>query len=188
MSKLFRCRPSASLVISIMALFIAVTGSAVAATKLVSGNNLIKPNSLSGNRLKNETLTGKQINLNQLGTVPNATNAVTATNATNAVNATNATNATSSPISKVTYSQSTGTIPESNGVTTGAVQITASCPTGTYVIGGGGSVANESDGYVNDSAPSGETGWIVTFDNTSTANTVGATVTAICAPAASTAT
>lgn len=178
MNKVFRRKPSASLVISIMALFIAASGSAVAATKLVSGNQLIKPNSLSGNRLKNKTLTGKQINLNQLGTVPSATNAV---------NATNATNATSASISKVTYSQTTGSIPESNGITTGAVQITASCPAGTYVIGGGGSVADETNAFVNDSAPSGKTGWIVTFDNSSTANTVGATVTAICAPAAATA-
>ena len=59
------------------------------------------------NRLMNHTLTGKQVNLNQLGTVPNATNAVnatSATSATNATNAVNATNATSSPVSKVTYS------------------------------------------------------------------------------------
>ena len=75
----------------------------------------------------------------------------------------------------------------SNGVTAGEVQITASCPAGTFVIGGGSSVADESNGLVNDSAPSGKTGWIATFFNISATNTVGATVTVICAPAAATA-
>ena len=65
----------------------------MAASKLVSGNSLIK-RSLSGNRLQNHTLTATQINVSKLGTVPNATNAVNATTAATAATATNATNAT----------------------------------------------------------------------------------------------
>lgn len=173
MSKLFRRTPSAPLVISILALVLAASGSAMAATKLVSGNSLIKQHSLSGNRLKNHTLTGTQINLSKLGTVPNAAKAGSATTATSA------TTAGSAPISTVTYVAATGTIPASN-----ALLLTATCPAGTTVIGGGGSISDESNGYVNDSYPNGKTGWSVDYVG---ASGVSVTVTAICAPAAATA-
>jgi hypothetical protein len=93
MSKVIRHKPSASLVVAIIALVVAASGTAVAASSLVSGDGLIKKHSLSGNRLVNHTLTGKQINLNKLGKVPNAANADHATNANHATNADNATTA-----------------------------------------------------------------------------------------------
>jgi hypothetical protein len=65
-------RPSAALVISILALILAASGTALAATGLVAGNRLIKPNSLSGNRLVSHSVTGKQIDLARLGTVPSS--------------------------------------------------------------------------------------------------------------------
>jgi hypothetical protein len=74
--------------VALLALVVAITGTAVAATKLVSGDSLIKPASLSGNRLHNHTLTGTQINLSKLGTVPSAKQAGTAATATLAKNAT----------------------------------------------------------------------------------------------------
>lgn len=91
------------MVVALVALFIAASGTAIAASKLVKGDKLIAKNSLSGNRLRNHTLTGKQVNLRALGKVPTAANAdhattagtaTSATNAVNAVNAVNATNAT----------------------------------------------------------------------------------------------
>ncbi len=82
------------MVVALTALVIACSGTAVAATSLVGGDSLIKKNSLSGNRLRGHTLTGKQINLKKLGKVPNAKHADSATNATNATNATHATTAT----------------------------------------------------------------------------------------------
>ncbi len=109
MKSVLHRRPSASLVVSIIALVVAMSGTAIAASHLVNGDKLIKKHSLSGNRLRNHTLTGKQINLKKLGKVPSAknadhattadtatsaTSANSATSATNAVNATNATNAT----------------------------------------------------------------------------------------------
>src|SRR6201999_2907477 len=94
MRKTLRRKPSPALVISIIALVLAASGSAMAASKLVKGDSLIKQNSLSGNRLKNHSLTGTQINLSKLGKVPQAAKADTATDATNATNATNAVNAT----------------------------------------------------------------------------------------------
>jgi hypothetical protein len=85
--------PSASMVVAVIALVVAASGTAVAASKLVSGDSLIKKHSLSGNRLRNHTITGTQVNLSKLGKVPSARQADQATSATNATNATNAANA-----------------------------------------------------------------------------------------------
>jgi hypothetical protein len=79
------------LIISVIALVLAASGSAVAATRLTSGDKLISKASLSGNRLRKHTLTGTQINLKKLGTVPRATTAVRATAAQTAVIAQTAT-------------------------------------------------------------------------------------------------
>jgi hypothetical protein len=167
MSKLFRRTPSAPLVISILALVLAASGSAMAASKLVSGNSLIKKGSLSGNRLQNHTLTGTQINLGKLGTVPNATKAATAGSAA---------------ISTLTY-----VTVNSNAPVGVFAPSTAACPSGTFVIGGGGQVTNPEGGavYVEDSYPSGTSGWTVDFANGYT-SAVAVTTTAICAPAAAT--
>ena len=85
------------MVVAMIALLLAASGTAVAASTLVNGNKLIKKHSLSGNRLHNHTITGTQVNMGKLGKVrsaKHADSASTATNATNAKNATNATNAT----------------------------------------------------------------------------------------------
>ncbi|HWF23953.1 MAG TPA: hypothetical protein VG275_00790 [Solirubrobacteraceae bacterium] len=76
------------------ALVVASSGTAIAAG-LVSGDKLIKKHSLSGNRLRNHTVTGTQVNLKKLGKVPSAKNADHATTATSATKATTATKATS---------------------------------------------------------------------------------------------
>src|SRR5579862_499325 len=83
-----RRRPSGAMVVAIVALVVAMTGSAVAGPlkTLISGSS-IKKNSIPGNRLVNHTLTGKQINLKKLGTVPKATSAVNASTAATATNA-----------------------------------------------------------------------------------------------------
>jgi hypothetical protein len=66
--------------VAFAALLVALSGTAVAAGfGPFNGNSIIKKNSLSGNRLKSHTVTGKQVNLSKLGTVPNANNAKTAT-------------------------------------------------------------------------------------------------------------
>ena len=86
--------PSPSMVVALVALVFAMSGTAVAATKLVSGDNLIKKHTLSGNRLRNQTVTGTQIKLGTLGKVPSAATADSATNATHATSADSATSAT----------------------------------------------------------------------------------------------
>jgi hypothetical protein len=106
MRSLLHRRPSASMVVSLIALVVASSGTAVAATHLVNGDTLIRKGTLSGNRLHKHTLTGTQINMKKLGKVPRArsadtagsagyaSHAASADTATSAVTATNAANAT----------------------------------------------------------------------------------------------
>lgn len=78
MRQLIRRRPSAAMVVAIVALVVAASGTAVAASRLVNGDSLIRRDSLSGNRLRNATVTGKQIRLSSLGEVPSAKTAANA--------------------------------------------------------------------------------------------------------------
>jgi hypothetical protein len=185
MGHLLRARkPSAAMLVAIVALVVAASGTAVAASKLVRGDSLIKKNSLSGNRLRNRSVSGAKIKLGSLGTVPSAAHATSADSATNATNATNAGNATtagSAPIAKVTYVTTTVAVPGDGTLTTG----TANCPAGTDVTGGGGRIAETSGGALFGSYPAGTSGWSADFNDFAT--DTSATVYAICAPAASTA-
>jgi hypothetical protein len=76
-----RQRPSGSMGVALTALVVALSGTAVAATSMGDGDKLIKPNSLSGNRLRDHSVTGQQINLSRLGKVPSAIRADNAVNA-----------------------------------------------------------------------------------------------------------
>lgn len=73
-----RRRPSAAMVVAIAALVVAASGTAVAASRLVNGDSLIRKDSLSGNRLRNATVSGRQIRLSSLGQVPSAKTAANA--------------------------------------------------------------------------------------------------------------
>ena len=176
-----RFKPTPSMVVAIVALVVAGSGSAIAAGHLVSGDKLIKKGSLSGNRLRPHTISGREINLGKLGTVPSATTATNATNATNATSATNATTATtagSAPVSRLDYESSTVTL---NG--SGPVSGKALCPTGLDVVSGGAKVADEANDFVIDTFPLGKTGWQVSgFGDPGDAMTVYA----VCAAAATT--
>jgi hypothetical protein len=81
-------RPSPALVVAIVALIVALTGSAYAAIKLpknsVGSRQLkskavttgkIAKNAITGIKVRKGTLTGEDINLSQLGTVPTAASA-----------------------------------------------------------------------------------------------------------------
>lgn len=82
-------RPSPALVISVIALFVALGGTGYAAVQ-ISGKSL-KNGSVTGKKLKNKTitgakvkpdsLTGKEIKESSLGTVPSASSAASAGNA-----------------------------------------------------------------------------------------------------------
>lgn len=86
MKKLKRLVPSPSMGVAMLALCIALSGSAYAAAK-INGKN-IKNRSIAGSKLKKNTLGANEIKessiAGKLPTVPSATNAANATNATHA--------------------------------------------------------------------------------------------------------
>ncbi|MGC1164925.1 MAG: hypothetical protein WA862_02330 [Solirubrobacterales bacterium] len=89
------------MVVAMLALFVALGGSAYAAGKIGTKNikanaittSKIKKNAITTTKIKNEAITGAKIKESSLGPVPTATNATNAVHATNATNATNAENA-----------------------------------------------------------------------------------------------
>jgi hypothetical protein len=70
MSKLSRTRPSPALIVAVIALIVALAGSAYAAQR-INGGSIIKQ-SIGGGKLKKNTLSGFQIKTSKLGTVPAA--------------------------------------------------------------------------------------------------------------------
>src|SRR6266542_892862 len=160
--------PSPALIISMVALTVALGGTAWAAIHANSVGSLqVKNNSLKSIDLKDHravkdvdvvsnSLTGNAINEGTLGVVPNATHASSADSATSADTATNAGHATTADsattaakLANLTVSRADFTV--ANGVDNG---ITATCPAGQQVITGG--VRNDdvdTDGYVELSRP-----------------------------------
>src|SRR6202020_984299 len=101
MSRLHLRGPSPALVVSVVALVVALGGTSYAAFSLPKnsvGSKQLKKNAVTTSKIKNGSVTASKINTSGL-TVPNAQNANhansadSATNAANAANATNATNA-----------------------------------------------------------------------------------------------
>jgi hypothetical protein len=95
MKSLLARRPSPAMVVALIALVCALTGTAwaalgknsVGAKQLKNGavaTAKIKKEAVTGKKVKKHTLTGKNINLKELGTVPSATNATNAVSATTA--------------------------------------------------------------------------------------------------------
>ncbi|HET7574030.1 MAG TPA: hypothetical protein VFJ99_02835 [Solirubrobacterales bacterium] len=68
MRTLWRRRPSPAMVVAMIALLVALAGTAYAAQSINGG--AIKKQTIGGGKLKHKTLTGYQINLNKLGAVP----------------------------------------------------------------------------------------------------------------------
>lgn len=68
MKKLRKMRPSPAMVVAMVALVVALAGTAYAAQTINGG--AIKKQTIGGGKLKKDTLTGFQINNNKLGTVP----------------------------------------------------------------------------------------------------------------------
>jgi hypothetical protein len=70
MSSLRNRRPSPAMVVAVIALIVALAGTAYAAQTINGG--AIKKQTIGGGKLKKKTLTGFQINTNKLGVVPSA--------------------------------------------------------------------------------------------------------------------
>jgi len=145
-------------VVACLALFVALGGSVYAAGK-ISGKQ-IKPSSLPGNRIKPKTVTANRIKPNSLGGKQ--------------INEQTLTGVSAAALADVQYQSTTA---ELRGGGSGTV--TANCPPGAYVTGGGATVSNEERAYVNDSGPSPlRTGWTATGVSWFAGTTI--TVTAIC--------
>jgi hypothetical protein len=199
--RLARRRPSAATMIALVALVLAASGTAVAASHLVSGDKLIKKRSLSGNRLRNHTITGKQVNLKKLGKVPSAANADHASSADHATNADHASNATSAAhatsattAGNATTATKIGTLLYRTATFPVALNTRATahatCPSGTFAVGGGSKSPDESSfetDFLIDSHPTNDrTGWEVTVENFGGSNPLTETVYAVCMAAGST--
>jgi hypothetical protein len=76
MSTLENRRPSPAMIVALIALFVALAGTAYAAQSINGG--AIKKQTIGGGKLKQKTLTGFQINTNKLGIVPSAKSAIRA--------------------------------------------------------------------------------------------------------------
>lgn len=162
---------SFSNVVACLALFIALGGSVYAAGKIngkqIKGSSLpgnrIKPRTIAANRIKAKTLTGHQIKGNSLTGAQ--------------INQKTLTGISAAALSGVQYQVTT--VPLSNNSRTGTTA-TVGCPPATSVIGGGATVSNEEEAFVNDSGPNAsQTGWTATgFSRFSPSDTM--TVTAVC--------
>lgn len=162
---------SFSNVVACLALFVALGGSVYAAGKIsgkqIKANSLpgnrIKPRTIGANRIKAKTLTGNQVKPNSLTGAQIDQGTLTGVSAAS--------------LAGVQYE--TVTVPLAENSRTGT-NATVGCPPATYVIGGGATVSNEEDAFVNDSGPSAlRTGWTATgFSRFIPGITM--TVTAIC--------
>lgn len=85
-------RPSPAMVVALLALFVAASGTTYAAVK-INGKDLVNK-SVAGKKLKPDTVKGKQVNEAKLGQVPSAAAADTAASAETANTADTATTAT----------------------------------------------------------------------------------------------
>jgi hypothetical protein len=70
MARLKRFRPSPAMITALIALIVALAGTAYAAQRINGG--AIKKQTIGAGKLKHKTLTGFQINTNKLGVVPAA--------------------------------------------------------------------------------------------------------------------
>src|SRR5919206_1805445 len=88
MRRLLNKRPSPSMAVALLALFVALGGSGYAAVQI--NGKVLKNGSVAGKKLKRNSVTGKQVKESTLAKVPRATNADTAANAVTATRAANA--------------------------------------------------------------------------------------------------
>ena len=70
MKRLKQARPSPAMVVAIAALIVALAGTAYAA-KRINGGSIIN-HTIGGAKLKEDSITGFQVKLTKLGTVPTA--------------------------------------------------------------------------------------------------------------------
>jgi hypothetical protein len=133
-------RPSAPLVISVIALFAALGGTSYAAAKItgkeiakktIKGGN-VATKTLSGKKLKLDTLGGDQIDESKLGAVPNADHATAADSAGNADKLDGLDSASFMTVKPRAYEARRGSMTDFGS--NAALLTLADLPGGTYVV------------------------------------------------------
>jgi hypothetical protein len=176
-------KPRYANVTSTLALFVALSGGAYAATALparsVGSAQLkknavvrakIKKNAVNGAKVATDSLTGSDIKESALDKVPAAALADGATHANSAA-----------AVDKITYKTAGGTAPANGGASA-----TASCDPGQHVVGGGLRVDDPVNAYLIDDFPdAGNTAWTGRAYSVNT-TPVNFTVFAICTTASAT--
>lgn len=189
-------------VVAVLALFFALGGTVYAAAGKINGSQ-IKPSSIPGNRIKpksltatqlkagavsaaqikagsisagkiqNGSLTGTQIKAGSLTGTQVKSGSLTGTQVVGST----LTGVSAAAIGTVQYVAATASI---NPTSVTGTSVTANCPAGMKVIGGGAIVNSSSNAFVNESGPaSSRTGWVAdAFGESGTS----LTVTAICTP------
>jgi hypothetical protein len=145
-------RPSASMVVALIALVVAMGGTGYAAITLPKNSvgtaqlkknavttKKIKKGAVNSKKVKNDSLTGADILESSLGKVPSAAAADNAANASHADSA--------AAIDRAIVRTAAGT---TSGPTAAA---TASCDAGYRPVGGGAKVADEQNAFLVDSFP-----------------------------------
>ena len=177
MAQRIRFRPTYSSVTSTLALFVALSGGAYAATALEANSvgprhikksaverAKIKNNAIDSSKILDNVVSGSDIKESTLEKVPAATLADKATSA--------------AALDRVVYRSAAGSAPPFNGNSA-----TAGCEPGLRAIGGGVQVADPFNAFIVDGYPdAGNTAWTGRVGNSS-GNPIGFTVFVICAAA-----
>jgi hypothetical protein len=117
---LSKLRPSPALAVALLALFVAIGGTAYAATTI--NGSTITDHSVGGVKMINDTLGGTQIKESALAAVPNATHA------------TNASTVGNNTVRKVLYAPSTASTTPTTILHLGGLVLTATCSNGDVEV------------------------------------------------------
>src|SRR6478672_1007122 len=131
-------RPSPAMIVAILALVVALGGTAFAGpvakvARLISGDKTIKKGSLSGNRLRKHTITATQLNMAKLGTVPSATRAKSADSATHATGADSSGHATTAD--NATHATSADAATHATGADSATIASSLVAPAAVHAVG-----------------------------------------------------
>jgi hypothetical protein len=189
-------RPSPALAVAFLALLVALGGTAyagisipknsVGSKQLKKGavtNAKIKSSAVTTGKIDSGAVTASKINASGL-TVPNALYANSAGSATKATTATTAADATiADSLGGVQY-EVAGAVNNPPSTQSGSL---VECPSGTFVVGGGGITTGGIDESISSSYPADfhssiPNAWSLTMNNTNATTTYTYNVYAICAP------
>jgi len=154
-------------VMSVLALFLALGGTAIAASQIgknTVGSKQLKNNAVTTAKIKKEAITAAKV---KKGTLTGKQ-----------VNGSTLTGVSAASLGTVQYASSVVTITPGPGGTIG----TATCPSGQKVIGGGATVSDPKVAFVNEAAPSPDrNAWLANAFILGSGSS-SLTVTAICTP------